>query len=210
MIKLDPNPISLAHAADPAVDVEFTHRLIVLVTSSVEYSPMTRRIWELANATCMHVLLLTLCKDPAEEQSIRRRLITIASLLEDGKRCVEIRVVFGTNWVAAVKDIYRTGDRIVCFAEQRAGLLQRPLSQILESNLKTTLYVLSDPIPEKSQSSKLLQVLYWFGFLVILVGFGLVQTKILQLPENSFQTILLSLSILPEFWLIWVWNSLSG
>lgn len=208
MTKLNPGPIALAHATDLPVDVEFMHRLIVLVTSSVEYGPMTRRIWELANATCMHVLLLTLCKDPAEEQSLRRRLITMASLLQDGKRCVEIKVVFGTNWLAAVKDIYRTGDRIVCFAEQRAGLFQRPLSQILESNLEATLYVLSSPTPGKS--NKRSQVFSWFGFIAILIGFGLLQTKILQLPESPLQSILLILSILPEFWLIWVWNSLSG
>lgn len=210
MIKLDPSPISLAHATDLPVDVEFTHRLIVLVTSSVEYSTMTRRIWELANATCMHVLLLTLCKDPAEEHSLRRRLITMASLLQDGRIRVEVKVVFGTNWVAAVKDNYRTSDWIVCFAEQRAGILQRPLSQILESNLKATLYVLSDPTPGKSKSNNLSQVLSWFGFIAILIGFGLLQTKILQLPESSPQSILLILSILPEFWLIWVWNSLFG
>jgi hypothetical protein len=210
MIKLDPSPISLERAADPYTDIESTHQLIVLLPSGTNYSAMTRRIWELANTTCRNVQLLSLCKDPAEEQSLRRRLITMASLLQDGRICVEVRVAFGTNWVAAVREIYRTGDRIVCFAEQRAGLLQRPLSQILESNLRATLYVLSDPTPEKSKSSKLSQLLYWFGFLVTLVGFGLLQTKILQLPESSFQSILLILSILPEFWLIWVWNSLFG
>jgi hypothetical protein len=169
---------------------------------------MTRRIWNLASPTWMHVVLITLCKDPTEEQSLRRRLITMASLLQDGRLCVEIKVVSGTNWVAAVKDIYRTGDRIVCFAEQRAGLLQRPLSRILESSLKATPYVLSDPTPQKS--NRILQVFAWSGFLAILIGFGVLQTKILQLPESPLQSILLILSVLPEFWLIWVWNSLCG
>ena len=208
MTKLDPNSISLAHAADLPVGAEPTHRLIVLVSSTADPSVMTRRIWKLATATRMHVLLLTLCRDPIEEQSLRRKMIAMASLLQDGNRCVENKVMFGTNWVAAVKDNYRTGDWIVCFAEQRVGLLQRPLSQILESNLRATLYVLSEPTPQKS--NKLSQVFSWFGFMAILIGFGLLQTRILQLPEGSFQSLLLILSVLPEFWLIWVWNSLLG
>lgn len=206
MIKLDQAPSSLAQATDLAVAP--THRLIVLVPSTTDFSVMTRRIWKLANATCMYVVLITLYKDPTEEQSLRRRLITMASLLQDGRLYVEIKVVSGTNWGAVVKDNYRSGDRIVCFAEQRAGFLQRPLSRILESNLKATLYVLSDPTPQKS--NRILQVFAWCGFIAILIGFGVLQTKILQLPESSLQSILLILSVLPEFWLIWVWNSLCG
>ena len=205
-MKLDPGPHPLAQATD--LTVAPTHRLIVLVPSTTDHSVMTRRIWKLANPTWMHVVLITLCKDPTEEQSLRRRLITMAWLLQDSRLCVEIKVVSGTNWVAAVKDNYRTGDRIVCFAEQRVGPLQRPLSRILESNLKATLYVLSDPTPQKS--NRILRVFAWSGFLAILIGFGVLQTKILQLPESSFQSILLILSVLPEFWLIWVWNSLCG
>jgi len=208
MIKLDSNPISVAQATD--LSVEPKQRLLVLVSSGADDSVMTRRVWELAHAIRMHVLLLTLCKDPTKEQSLRRRLITMVSLLQDGRLCIEIKMVLGTNWVAAVRDNYRTGDWIVCFAEQRAGLLQRPLSQILEANLKATLYILSDPTPQTSKTSRLSQVFSWFGFLAILIGFGLLQTKILQLPESSLQSKLLILSVLPEFWLIWVWNSLLG
>jgi hypothetical protein len=206
MIKLDPNPISVAQATD--LTVTPTHRLIVLIPSATDHSSMTRRIWELANATCMHVELLSLCKDPAEEHSLRRRLIAMASLLQDGRLSVEVKIVFGTSWVLAVKDTYQPGDRIVCFAEQRSGLLQRPLSQILESNLEATLYVFSDPTPQKTKRHS--PVLSWLGLIAILIGFGILQTQILQLPENSFQSVLLVLSILPEFWLIWVWNSLFG
>lgn len=210
MIKLDPSHISLEYVSDLTADMESAQRLIVLIPSNIDHSGMTQRIWELANATFMHVLLLTLCKDLTEEQSLRRRLITMASLLQDDRLCVEIKVVSGTNWVPAVKDNYRTGDRIVCFAEQRTGLLQRPLSQILESSLEATLYILSDPASGKAKSNNLSQVVPWSGFFAIVLGFGYLQTKILQLPESSFQSILRISSVLPEFWLIWVWNSLFG
>ena len=208
MLKLNPRPISLTDTA-PA-DVESPPRLIVLVPSETDYSAATQRIWELANTTNMHVQLIALYKNPSEEPGLRRRLITLASLLQDGKIAVEAKVMIGTNWVVAVKNIYKAGDVIVCFAEQRTGLLQRPLSQILESNIKAPLYILSDPTPPKSKSDWLSDVRSWLGFLVIILGFGILQTKIIQLPGSSFQSILLILSILPEFWLIWLWNSLFG
>jgi hypothetical protein len=119
-------------------------------------------------------------------------------------------VVVGTNWLTAVKNVYEQGDGIVCFAEQRAGLLQRPLSQILASNINATFYILSTPVIQISRSNPYSEIVSWLGFLVIILGFGVLQTTILQLPEPSLQSMLLILSILPEFWLIWLWNSLFG
>ena len=206
MLKLNPNPISLPDTLP--VDAEPTPCLLILVPSETDYSAATQRIWELANATNMHVQLIALCQDPSEEPELSRRLVTLASLLRHGNISVEVKVIPGTNWVAAVKKIYETGDMIVCFAEQRTGLLQRPLSQILASNIKAPLYILSSLNPPKSKPNKLSQVNSWLGFLVILIGFGILQTKIIQLPGFSLQSILLILSIIPEFWLILVWNSL--
>ena len=208
MIKLDLSPSPFTHATE--AETLSTQRLLVLVPSDTDYSAATRGIWELANATGMHVRLLSLCKDAAEEQSLHRKLIGMESLLQDGKVCVESKMMIGTNWVVAVKNMYEEGDVIVCFAEQRTGLWQRPLSQILESNIKATLYVLSNPSSQRNRSNEHSSAISWLGFIGIILGFGLLQTKVLQLPESSLQSILLILSILPEFWLIWIWNSLFG
>jgi hypothetical protein len=208
MIKLNPSPLSVENTT-PVV-FKSTPRLLILIPADTDYSAATQRIWQLASATNMSVQLITLCKDPGEEPGLRRRLVTLASLLQDGKFSVDAKVMIGTNWVAAVKSIFETGDRIVCFAEQRTGLLQRPLSQILESNLKVPLHILSDPTLPKSKSNRLTQVGSWLGFLVIIIGFGILQTRITQVSGGSLQSILLILSLLPEFWLIWIWNGLFG
>ena len=210
MIKLDPSPSEHITTLNVDVEIESAQRLIVLVPSETDYSAATRRIWELAKATNSHVQLLALCKDRAEEPSLRRKLVTMASLLQDGRIFVEIEVSIGTNWVTAVRNHYDSGDMIVCFAEQRTGLLQRPLSQILESNIQATLFVISGLTPPRSRSNPFSQIGSWLGFLVIIIGFGILQTKVVQLPGNSLQNIFLILSIFPEFWLIWVWNSLFG
>ena len=210
MIKLDPSPSEHITTLNVDVDIESARRLIVLVPSETDYSAATRRIWELAKATNSHVQLLALCKDRAEEPSLRRKLVTMASLLQDGRILVEIEVSIGTNWVIAVRNHYKTGDMIVCFAEQRTGLLQRPFSQILESNIQATLFVISGLTPPRSRSNLFSQIGSWLGFMCIIIGFGILQTKVVQLPGSSLQNIFLILSIFPEFWLIWVWNSLFG
>jgi hypothetical protein len=198
----------------PPVPVDTTleteRRLIVLLPSDIDYSTVTRQIWELAQVSGMHVQFLGLCEDRAEEPMLRRALIGIASLLGDNKICAEVKVDIGTNWMAVVKSNYRPGDVIVCFAEQRTGLLHKPLSQVLESNFETTVYILSSSAPQKVKSNALSQVIAWLGFIGIIIGFGVLQASIVQLPKGWLQSVLLTLSILPEFLLLWIWNSHFG
>jgi hypothetical protein len=210
MIKLDLLSTPLADTPGPDSNLGCLSRLLVLVPASADYSAATRRIWELSQATATHVRLLGLCEDSAVEPALRRGLVTMASLLQDGGISVEAKVDIGTNWVDAVKTHYETGDMIVCFAEQRTGLLRKPLSQVLESNLKATVYILSNLVSQRSKSNPLSQVSAWLGFIAIIIGFGILQATIVQYPEGWLQNILLILSTIPEFWLIWVWNHRFG
>lgn len=184
--------------------------LLVLLPSDIDHSAVTRQIWELAHTSGRQVQLLGLCEDRAEEPALRRGLVGMASLLEDGKICAEVKVDIGTNWMAIVKAHYKPGDAMVCFADQRTGLLQRPLSQILESSIAATVYILSSPTPQKANSNLLSQISTWLGFIVIIIGFGMLQANIIQLPKGWLQGVLLTLSLLPEFLLIWVWNARFG
>lgn len=186
-------------------------RLIVLVPADADYTAATRRVWELAVATDTRVLLLGLCKDAAQEPSLRRGLVTMSALVGNGRVVTEAKVEIGTNWVNAVKSNYHTGDVIVCFAEQRAGLMHKPLSQILESNLNATVYILSGLYqPERLRSNWLATIILWSGFFGIIGGFLLLQVNIDPVSKDWGHTAALMLSIPVEFWLIWVWNSLFG
>lgn len=209
MIKLDSTPISLSHNPNSKLNLEFAPRLIVLVPTTIDYSAATRRIWELANATGRNVQLLGLCKDAAEESALRRELITMASLLQSGKASSELKIEAGTNWAEAVKRTYQAGDLVVCFAEQRAGLLQRPLSQILQSDLDVPLYILSGLYPQKDTRAKWpAQAVAWIGSIAIIVGFFVFQSRINLLTGDGSQTILMLLSTAVEVGSIWLWNSL--
>lgn len=209
MAKLDTSSTSLTYPIDPHTDLEPARRLIVLVPADSDDNAATHRIWELANASGACVQFLGLCKDPVQEPGLRRRLATIASLLQDGKISAEAKVEIGMNWVDIVKRNYQTGDVIVCLAEQRAGLLHRPLSQILQSSLNAPIYILSSQQPQNlPRSNWFSQIMAWAGSIAIIIVSTFLQIRLTSLPQDWVQTTLLILSVIGEAWLIWGWNSL--
>lgn len=197
--------IPIASQPDP----EPARRLIVLVPSlEVDLIVVTQRVWELANATGAHIKFISLCNDAAQEPSLRRELATMSAIVKDGNISAEAEVVSGRNWVEVVKTRRQAGDIVVCCAEQRAGLMQRPLSQILQSDLDMPLYILTGLYSQNvSHSNRLTQIFAWIGFIAIIVGFFLLQVKIDQLAKD-WTTVLPLLTTAIEFWLIWVWNNL--
>lgn len=208
MIKLDLHAKPLVHTPGPEPYLGRSNRLLVLIPTGIDYSAATRQVWKLARAMGMPVQLLGLCKNGIEQPELQRELVTMTSLLQDGKVVTEARVAAGSNWIEVVKSIYRRGDLITCFGEQRTGLLQRPLGQVLESNLKATVYVFSNVDPQDSKTNALAGLTTWLVFLGIVIGFGILQAKIVQSPAGWLQSILLILSLIPEFWLIWILNRL--
>lgn len=204
-----PIPASLALSHASLSGLKPARRLIVLVPDmGSDYIPAIRRIWELANVQHAHVQFLGLSKNAANESSLHRQLVTMSALVGDDEVSAEAKVEIGMSWVDVVKRNYQSGDMIVCFEEQRAGFLHRPLSQVLKSNFKFPVYILSGLYTQKTKSNLLSQVTVWSGFIGIIIGFFLLQIKINQLPKDWFQSALLIFSILLEFWLIWVWNKL--
>ncbi len=188
---------------------ERSGRLIVLIPEDVDCSRVTRRIWELANTTGSTVQLLGLCRDTTEEMSLRRELVMVSALIQDAKIAVETRIEIGTNWLKAVKNNYRDGDMIVCIAEQSIGIRRQPLSQLLESTMRAPVYILSKIQTPKSQSKFLPKMIAaWSGFAGIMIGFFILQVKVIQMSKDGFQTLMLLLLLIPEFLFIKIWNSL--
>lgn len=185
-------------------------RLIVLVPDAdLDYVAATRRVWELANNMGARIQFIGLCKDEKQESSLRRQLVIMTAMVQDGEVSAEAKVEFGNNWVNVVRSNWYAGDVIVCFAEQRAGFFQRPLSQILRANLDIPTYILSDLYPiGPSRPHGLFLIALWIGFVAILGGSFLFQIRIIALAQDWAQTTFLILSVIAELWLIWVWNKL--
>ena len=189
--------------------LEASRRLVVLVSTEADDTAAMRRIWELAHTLNSQILFLGLCSNEAQESSLRRQLITLCAMAQEGKIQAEGRIEAGSNWVHAVRSTVRDGDMIVCFDEQNSGITRRPLSQVLESSLHTPVYILSGLSPQaQTPSNWLSRIAAWAGLAAIVAGVFLIQIQIVNVTVGWLQTILLIGSVLAELWLIWIWNRL--
>jgi hypothetical protein len=189
---------------------EADRRLIVLFPATETDTPsLSNRIWEIARSLQLNVLLVSLSNDFDEEAKLRRKLITMASIIKDTDVSTEIMIEHGNDWVGQVRKVWRPGDMVACFSGQKMGFMRRPLDQMLRSSLEAPLYILADYQPSKNSNSTFIsQTLSWSGSLVIIVGFLWAEVKIVQLPQDWAHTALVYTCIFVEIALIYLWNSL--
>ena len=208
--KLDSIPPSLTYPSTPHFDRGPSSRFIVLFPAQIADHPnQAHRIWEIARSSGLNVLLLSLCSNYDEESQLRRQLVTMAALIGDGHICADIKIEHGNDWVRQVKNIYRPGDVIGCYAEQRVGFMQKLLHEVLRSQLDAPIYILSADQQIKSSEPKWWsQVAFWFGALAIIGGFLLLEVKLVQLPADWAHNLLLYFGVLVEVGLLLLWNSI--
>jgi hypothetical protein len=192
-------------------------RLIVLIPDQdTDEAELTRRIWALASPRPLAVMYLSLTRDSLTEARARRRLATLAALTRDDRVAVQTQLEIGSQWMPAVKAVWRSGDLVVCHAEQKApsgfgDLWRKPLAQTLAAALQAPVYLFSGFYPKRPlpKASGAAQVLSWSIPLALLVGFFLLQVQIIQQVTGWLQTALLSASVALEFGLLGLWNLLS-
>ena len=140
-----------------------------------------RRIWELAQSSQLNILLLGLFNDFDEEVRLRRKMITLASILKDPNVTTEILIEQGNDWAKQVKKVYEIGDVLACYAGHRLGLRRRPLDQILHSSLDIPVYLLAGAQPvEVSSPAFPSQVTPWLGSMAIIGGFCWAEVELLS------------------------------
>jgi hypothetical protein len=192
-------------------DLISARRLVVLIPNlDIDEANVAREIWKLAFPPGLAVLFLGLCPSVNEEPRVRRRLATMAALTRDQKVSVEIQLEFGCNWIRKLKTVLEAGDMVVCHAEQYTGIWRQPLELAL-SRLNIPILILKGFVPSmyKSSSAFLRESVFWLVSIAVLFVFFLFQIRILRISEEWARDTLLSLSILIEFGLFWVWNNLS-
>lgn len=208
MLKLEKQPQPTNASYLPRPELESAHQLFVLVPSTEVHTTMlTRRVWELANAGAFHVKFIGLCNDAGNELATRRALVSMSSMMNYGSVTSDLEVMIDKNWVDNLKSRVNQGDMVVYWDAQTAGSLSGSLSQLLHADLNVPLYIIpSRSAPQIARSAWSSQVVAWIGFIAIILGSFFLQTKIYQLA-NSWATILTLLSVTVEFWLIWVWHN---
>jgi hypothetical protein len=211
MIKLNrkQQPFNLSYP--PLSETRSAHRLIVPISSpDVDITIIARRILDLAGALQADVKFVGLYTDPSQEPGLRRAIVTMAAMVKSAKVSADMEFILGKDWGKAVKSSCQPDDMVVCWDGQQTEVLRKPMSQLLQAELNIPLLILSSGKRQtNSRANKTHQVIAWIGFIAIILGFLLLQIKIIQLSDDS--TIMLEIvSTAIEFWLILGWNSLFG
>jgi hypothetical protein len=210
MTKLDSRPPSLTYSIASTLDPQAVRRLIVLFPAAETESPdLAHRIWEIARSLHANVLLLGLFHEFSEESQLRRNLVTLAAIIKDPNVSVEIMIEHGNDWVGQVRKVWRTGDIVACHENQKVGLMQRSLEQVLRSSLEAQIYILSGyPMDQSQNPSFLSRALPWAGSLAIIGAFFWAEIRIIQLPQDWAHSFLIYACVAFEVALIFLWNSL--
>jgi hypothetical protein len=201
MLKLSKPPIAIYNASQP--DPEPARRFVVPVTNpEADLTAVSKRVWELANASGSRVQFVGLCSDAARELEFRRLLATITAMVNYGSVSADSEIVMGKDWVKGIQSRVGKGDTLVCWAEPHRGLLHLdpgvPVYFIPEVKTRRV-----------RQSNWLTRASAWIGSIAIIVVFFFIQVQTSRLI-NGWTTILQLLSVAGEFSFIWLWNSLLG
>jgi hypothetical protein len=184
-------------------------RLVVLIPDvDVDEAQVAREIWEMAAPAHLAVLLLSMCAGVSEELHIQRRLVMLAALIRDPRIKIETRIEYGKNWRRGVNSVLEEGDVILCHAEQRVGLRQKTLINVLDE-LHVPVWTLSGHYPSSfaTRTHWPAGVAFWSVVVAILAGFFFLQIQINNLPLSWAKSVMFYLSVLVEFGSIWAWFS---
>jgi len=192
-------------------NIAAVRRLVVLVPNQdVDEVILAHEIWNAAFPPGLAVLLLGLCLNPNDEPRARRRLVTIAALIREPRVSVEMQLDFGRNWIPSLKSVLQRGDIIICPAGQQTGIFREPLDLALEK-LGSPIITLPGlyPFTRRVIPRFIFESVFWAVSGAVLFVFFWFQSRILRISEEWVKDTLLSLSVLIELGLVWVWNNLS-
>jgi hypothetical protein len=199
-------------------------RLIAVLEDATEAALLASRILELAQRQSLGILLLGVAPDPSGVSELRRQLVTIAAFIRQeqarmglaGSRGVpahslEIQIEIGRDWLRGIKDELQPGDTVACSSAQVVGMLGRPLTDVLASNLNVPIYAFAGlERPRGNPQHALSQVAAWVCSLASIGGFLFLQARMVTYVQGWPQSALLLLTLGMEVASIWFLNSLFG
>jgi hypothetical protein len=199
-------------------EFDFTdfNRLVVLLPDlEADENKLSRQIYALAIDHKLDVLLVSLVNDPGNEYRALRRMTSIAAIIRDAWVNVETQVLFGHNWIKAIKPILQPGDLIICSEGQTTSyhLIQRkPLALTLSTALHRPVHIIPYYFePEPSLWPTWIKRLpYWIGVAVILVGFFFIETDVSHAIRDWVGQLTLLLMVLVEAGIIFGWTLVAG
>jgi hypothetical protein len=183
-------------------------RLVVVVPpGEFDEQKLGLRVGKLAFPGRLSILFLALATNPEVDCSLRRRLVTLTSLVKDSQIRISAKLTYHENWVQAVEEIRQEGDLLVCLERNQAATLFSPRTELapyLVSALGIPAYVLTGIHITRgsTQWDKWRDLLVWVASIAVIVLFGLLQAFVERNLQGFVSTIILILSIIPEVLLL--------
>jgi hypothetical protein len=175
-------------------------RIVVpIAPSELDEALLGRRVWQLATAAQVGVLLLAKITEPQEDPLVRRRLTTLAALVRCRQSPVELAVVSASNWIRALRQVVREGDLIVCPSEEASPFRpsRKTLADLVISDLGLPAYRLDGIWWDLGSPSRvrLGAILAWAAPLVVLAAFAGMQVEIVLQTRGWLQSSLLAATV---------------
>ncbi len=201
---------SIPHAS--TLDLEPVRVIVFLPQFEVDAALVAQKIRGLVNSTYSRVQLIGLCKDAAQESSLRRQMITLTAMMVQENIPVESKIEYIGIRSNKITSNHCNKDLIVCFAQRQPAFGHNPLKQILESSSGASVYLISglDHPDERPFSTWVSTALAWIGSIGIIFGFFFLQTRIAQFPRDPIYSSILYASVFAEAGTLWIWNSLTS
>ena len=189
-------------------------RLVVLIPDAdTDETELSQHIWSMVGRRELSVLFLGLSRDARHGPRARRRLATLAALTRDASVHVEAKLVIGSDWLQVLHSVHRSGDMVVCHAEQhvlRWGFRREPWSQRLMLALNQPVRILVGFYPDlpPDHVGPFDRLLSLAVPIAIVAAFSGLQILIhLTFTETAY-TVLMLASVVAEYGLIGLWRYL--
>jgi hypothetical protein len=185
-----------------------TPRLLVLVPPyEFDELALAIRVRTMAEQSDRSICWLALASDPEEDFRMSRCLKGLVVMVASLRIRSDYRLVYRSNWLDAIHEVWREGDQIVCLeGHMVTGLFffQRSVAKQLAVTTPYPMDVIRGIDLQKPRFTGEFwhEIAFWAISMIVLVAFFYIQISIVENTENLVFGLLIGLSLLVEFWLI--------
>lgn len=191
-----------------------SRRLVVIVPrGNIAENTLARRIWQLASTSGLGVLYVAIAPDNEQVPYYHRRLADLTMMTSNDRLHAYTHISYENDWVTVVRQILQPGDVLVCMANHMVfkNFVQRiKLGEELVKIGKAPVYMLGGmkigPTPEWEFAYK--EVAAWVASLLLIIAFFGLQAGIDHSISGQLSKILIVMTIVAEFLLIFKINDL--
>jgi len=190
-------------------------RLVVILPDSFSsYQVFTQKIHQMALVDEREILYFAIYAED-KKLEMERWLTTLEAITRSPQVKVQSTLIKNDIWVEKFMTELRPNDVIICpdgFRQKTGYFQSAPLQQYLSSQVSQNVRVV--PGTYRTISNQFVPWLriavFWIGFLVILLGFGILEINVDNMIQGFTRPLLLLILLVMEIGAIYTWNAVVG